>query len=104
MNYTLSLLVLALGLQTEAACAQRHINPAIALVEKSLVGPTHVNGFKGWTMQERMTYYHVNGVSIAVIRNYKVEWAKGYGWADKAKGLPTTANTRFQAGSISKSL
>lgn len=104
MNYTLSLLVLALGLQTEAACAQRHINPAIALVEKSLVGPTHVNGFKGWTMQERMAYYHINGVSIAVIRNYKVEWAKGYGWADKAKGLPTTANTRFQAGSISKSL
>lgn len=104
MKYTLLFTVLALCIQTKAVNAQSRLNPAIALVEKSLAGSTHSNGFKGWTVKERMAHYHVNGLSIAVIHNYKVEWAKGYGWADKAKGLPVDVNTRFQAGSISKSL
>jgi CubicO group peptidase (beta-lactamase class C family) len=30
-------------------------------------------------MAERMAYYGVPGVSIAVIKNGKLEWAKGYG-------------------------
>src|SRR6187402_536926 len=51
-----------------------------------------------------MAHYKVNGISIAVIHNYKLEWAKGYGWADVANKIPVTTTTRFQAGSISKSL
>ncbi len=51
-----------------------------------------------------MKNYHVNGVSIALIKDYKIEWAKGYGWADSAEQRPVTINTLFQAGSISKSL
>jgi CubicO group peptidase (beta-lactamase class C family) len=57
-----------------------------------------------WTLEERMKFYHANGVSIAVIKNYKVEWAKGYGWADSAAQRPVTTVTLFQAGSNSKSL
>src|ERR1700730_11867177 len=30
-------------------------------------------------LTERMTYYRVPGVSIAIINNGKIEWAKGYG-------------------------
>lgn len=51
-----------------------------------------------------MAHYHVNGLSIAVIHNYKLEWTKGYGWADKEKNIPVKEETRFQAGSISKSV
>ena len=57
-----------------------------------------------WTLQERMKFYHANGVSIAVIKDYKIEWAKGYGWADSAEQRPVTTATLFQAGSNSKSL
>ncbi|WP_167025243.1 serine hydrolase domain-containing protein [Chryseobacterium sp. Tr-659] len=57
-----------------------------------------------WTLEERMKFYHANGVSIAVIRNYKIEWAKGYGWADSLQQKPVTTNTLFQAGSNSKSI
>jgi CubicO group peptidase (beta-lactamase class C family) len=56
------------------------------------------------TMQDRMTFYKVRGVSIAVIHNYKLEWAKGYGFADDSLKLPVTPLTLFQAASISKSL
>ncbi len=57
-----------------------------------------------WTLAERMKFYHANGVSVAVIRDYKIEWAKGYGWADSAEQRPVTTTTLFQAGSNSKSL
>ena len=61
-------------------------------------------GDQQFTLADRMKSNHVNGVSIALIKNYKIEWAKAYGWADSTKQLPVTTNTLFQAGSISKSL
>ncbi|MBK9104398.1 MAG: beta-lactamase family protein [Saprospiraceae bacterium] len=51
-----------------------------------------------------MAYYHVQGLSIAVVHDYKVAWAKGYGWADKKERKPVTPETLFEPGSISKSL
>ncbi len=41
-------------------------------------------------------------MSIAVIQNYRIDWAKGYGAADPSTKAPVGAETRFQAGSISK--
>ena len=57
-----------------------------------------------FTLAGRMKSNHVNGVSIALIKDYKIEWAKGYGWADSAQQRRVTTSTLFQAGSISKSL
>jgi CubicO group peptidase (beta-lactamase class C family) len=54
------------------------------------------------TIEERMKALNVNGVSVAVIRNYEIEWAKGYGFADVETKRPVTAETLFLAGSISK--
>lgn len=76
----------------------------ISLVENNLVGPVRTKDYKGWTIKERMAHHKVNGISIAVIHNFKLEWAKGYGLADASKKIPVTAQTLFQAGSISKSL
>ena len=53
---------------------------------------------------ERMKFYKVPGVSIAVIENGKLVWAKGYGVKDCTTQEPVTVNTLFQAASISKSL
>ncbi|MGA2592487.1 MAG: serine hydrolase [Bryobacteraceae bacterium] len=54
------------------------------------------------TIEERMKALHVRGVSVAIIQNYDVEWAKGYGFADLEAKRPVTTETLFQAGSISK--
>ena len=52
-------------------------------------------------LTERMAALHVPGVSIAVIHDGKIEWAKGYG-AVSVGGAPVTPETLFQAASISK--
>jgi CubicO group peptidase (beta-lactamase class C family) len=49
----------------------------------------------------RMRELHVPGVSIAVIHDGRIEWARGFG-VTHAGGAPVTANTLFQAASISK--
>lgn len=58
----------------------------------------------GLNIEKRMKETGVKGLSIAVIKNYQIHWAKGYGWADEASNNKVTNNTRFQAASISKSL
>ena len=59
-------------------------------------------GDKSWTLDERMRHYGVPGVSIALIKDFKVGWVRNYGLADRRTGEPVTRNTLFQAGSISK--
>ena len=80
------------------------IEEKISLVLSNLKSNIEVDGEPDWTLKDRMKFYHVKGVSIAVIRNYKIEWARGFGWADSAEQRPVIASTLFQAGSISKSL
>ncbi|MBL0136073.1 MAG: beta-lactamase family protein [Chitinophagaceae bacterium] len=73
-------------------------------VENNISGGLLLNDEKPGTIIERMAKYKVKGLSLAVIHNYKVVWAKGYGWADEAEKRPMTAATLFEPGSISKSL
>ncbi len=51
---------------------------------------------------QRMNFYDVPGVSIAVVDKGKLEWAKGYGFANTNTGYKVNDKTLFQAGSISK--
>ena len=53
-------------------------------------------------VQELLKQFNVPGVSIAVIKDFKIDWAQGYGVADVETGAPVTPDTMFQAASISK--
>src|SRR6185503_13594113 len=55
-------------------------------------------------VQELLARFQVPGVSIAVVKDFKIEWARGYGVADAETGAPVTADTLFQAASISKTI
>ncbi len=57
---------------------------------------------KKYTLLERMKKYKVNGLSIAVVVDGKLAWAKGYGLADVESGRAVDTETLFQAASISK--
>ena len=54
------------------------------------------------TLEEVMERFGVPGISVAVIHDFEVHWAKGYGIADVETGAAVDAETLFQAASISK--
>ena len=109
--FSSSLLLLFFGVSTCILYGQtnqkysKEVETRITKVVNNLGGWVQIENkpFK-WTLADRMKFYHVNGVSIAVIKDYKIEWARGYGWADSVEQRPVTTATLFQAGSISKSL
>jgi CubicO group peptidase (beta-lactamase class C family) len=80
------------------------VESRISQVENNLAGWVQTGMDDRWNILDRMKKYKVNGVSIAVIHDHKIEWAKGYGMADVTESRPVTGNTLFQAASISKSL
>lgn len=49
-----------------------------------------------------MQVHKVPGLSIAVIDNFQIVWAKAYGVIEPGTNTPVTIRTLFQAGSISK--
>lgn len=54
------------------------------------------------TLSELMHVYNDPGFSVAVIDNYQIAWAKGYGVTAAGFSTPVTLHTIFQAASISK--
>lgn len=48
--------------------------------------------------------YNVPGVSIAIIRDYKIDQLLAYGYKNNETLAPVTTDTQFQAASISKSV
>ena len=73
-----------------------------ARVERGLRGAIHVQGRAQarQALADRMAEWHVPGVSIAVVEDGRVAWARGYG--QTGDGGPVTVETKFQAASISK--
>ena len=87
-------------------CANGQLSTAekIRTVENNLGGWVKIQNGAGWNILDRMAWYKINGLSIAVINTYKIEWAKGYGWADTAEKRKVTTTTLFQPASIGKSI
>ncbi len=56
----------------------------------------------GMTLAELMKTYKVPGLSLAVFRDFKLEWVQTYGVKDIESGKLLTPDTLFQAGSLSK--
>jgi CubicO group peptidase (beta-lactamase class C family) len=55
-------------------------------------------------LAERMEHYGVPGLSIAVIEDYRLVWAEGYGLLEAGGDTPVTPDSLFHAGSIAKTV
>ena len=79
---------------------------AVNAIENGLLTGIQVEGQepKLYSLAERMAYFKVPGVSIAIVKDGQISWAKGYGTANTETGTLVDENTLFQAGSISKPL
>jgi CubicO group peptidase (beta-lactamase class C family) len=77
-------------------------DPLLTAVE-SPQAPNH-GGFDGDTMDQLLEHMHVPGVSVAVISDFKIDWAKAWGVTDVKTGAYVRTDTMFQAASISKAV
>ena len=81
-----TLATLSTGLLSEAGLADNGFSPVQQRIE------------------ELRQEHDIPGASIAVIENGRIAWALGFGVADLASERPVTADTLFQAQSITKTL
>jgi CubicO group peptidase (beta-lactamase class C family) len=100
-----SLLLLLIILCT--ACAienKQNTLEEIEQIENGLVLNIQIKGdsVQKMNIYDRMDHYNVPGVSIAVIQNGSLKWAKGFGYANTRDSTKVDTKTMFQAGSISK--
>jgi CubicO group peptidase (beta-lactamase class C family) len=49
-----------------------------------------------------MSKYNVPGMSVAITKDERLVYAKGYGFADKERNLPVTTGSLFRLASVSK--
>ena len=75
-------------------------------VENGLLPPSVLKGETPikMTLADRMRFYKTPGVSIAVINDGRIEWARGYGVLEAGGKELVTPETLFQAASNTKSL
>ncbi len=91
-----------LGLLATPVAAQEA--DSVAELQAAIEGVQTPNrqGLGVLTLGEVMDRFGVPGISVAVIRDFDVHWAKGYGIADVESGAAVDVETLFQAASISK--
>ncbi|HEY69031.1 MAG TPA: beta-lactamase family protein [Anaerolineae bacterium] len=74
-------------------------------VEQGLIPITMQGEIESWEPQgllDRMQHYQVPGIGIAVIQDFQIEWAKGYGVLREGGADPVTTESLFHAGSVAK--
>ncbi len=88
---------------TPAIAADADTDQRIQAVEQGLIPAVRIKGrTRAMTLSSRMAHYKVPGVSIAVIEDNGLAWARGYGLRQAEDGDPVDEHTLFQAASISK--
>lgn len=80
------------------------LEQAIQAIEHGLLKVTRGNHrpAKKLELIQRMIHYQVPGFSAAFIHQEELAWAKGFGVMETGNDKPVTAETIFQAASISK--
>lgn len=104
MNKFIATLLLVVLIAPSITFSQNGVDARIKSVEQGLVPSVLIKGDPGFAIAERMKFYKVPGLSVAVIKDFKLDWARAYGVKDTATNEPVTTETLFQAGSISKSV
>lgn len=101
-SHWLLTLALAAGLATATPLAQPSTDTAAMIARIEAPQVPDRQGLDALTLDQVMRRFRVPGVSVAVIKDFKIDWAKGYGVADVTSGRPVRTDTPFQAASISK--
>ncbi|MEP1035531.1 serine hydrolase [Ekhidna sp.] len=76
--------------------------PDLEKFDNRLQPDIRIEGESLWNIEDRMKYYGTPGVSIAIIKDFKIHQLKTYGVTDTKTNEPVKESTIFRIGSISK--
>ena len=106
--YPVFLAILVLLLAGLPALAQdipteSNSNASLGSHQQGPTDPQELEAFIDGVMAAQMEAYHIPGATISVVKDGKLFFAKGYGYADSESRKPVIANeTLFRIGSVSK--
>lgn len=87
------------------AQATSHLNKQVAVENGLPLGVVFADSEEAkFTLRDRMQFYQIPSVSVAVIDSGKIVWAKAYGSRDVATSSAADVNTLYQTASISKAV
>ncbi len=81
------------GLDEKISRIENGLQPRLQLTNEELVT---------FNIEERLRELGIPGISIALLNNGEIEWARAYGMADSSENRKLTPETMLLAGSISK--
>ena len=85
------------GSQTASSARAAGVSPS------KMLDHDDVEAFLDGVIRPAMAQDHITGVEVAVVKDGQLVLAKGYGYADLQKKVPTDpASTLFRVGSVSK--
>jgi CubicO group peptidase (beta-lactamase class C family) len=91
--------------QPDRASLATDLESRIERVEQGLV-PLGPDGQPRWDdpqpLEDRLAHHGVPGLSVAVIDDYQIVWARGYGTLRAGGDEPVTPDILFHAGSVAK--
>ena len=68
-----------------------------------LIDPAELEGFLDDLVARQLTEYHIPGASVAVVKDGRLLFANGYGYADLERRTPVVADqTLLRVGSVAK--
>ena len=108
MKRLLSVFVLALGLAGSLLVTRPGIAKDNSRIERVLDNLQVIDFSvpkqtgESATLAERMEFYKIPGVSIAVINDFAIEWEKGVGYLKAGDAARVDEKSVFQTGSVSK--
>ncbi|HEX6371355.1 MAG TPA: serine hydrolase domain-containing protein [Longimicrobium sp.] len=104
MRNTILFFLAAVLVAVPALAQDTTVAARIRRVENGLTTPVVVAGRtdQGMSIAQRMRVFNTPAVSIAVIDNGRIEWARAYGTLQAGGSAAADTGTLFQAASISK--
>ena len=100
----LFLLIIVFACSPQKETSNSELKDRIQRIENSLIPSLQIarEEVARYNINDRLKELGIPGLSMAVVANGKVEWAKAYGMADSSENRRMTTETMLLAGSISK--
>lgn len=103
-SYLITILLATFFLSVWTGChpvQKRSLENKVQMSETDLVRNTDLTPWKMRSIPDQMDYHNVTGLSLAVIEDNRIMWARGYGLPKSGSIQPVTTRTLFRAMGVS---